>query len=79
MTPSQKLKLLSHREIQVLELLSNGHSSSEIASTLFLSPHTVNDHRKALRQKLNAKNVAQMIRLGFEFQLLRVSQNSVSL
>lgn len=64
---------VSPREKEVLELLSNGHSSVEIASALFLSCHTVNDHRKALLSKLNAKNVAQMIRRGFEFQLLNSS------
>ena len=64
---------VSPREREVLELLSYGQSSVEIASTLFLSSHTVNDHRKALLAKLNAKNVAQMIRRGFEFQLLNSS------
>ena len=64
---------VSAREQQVLELLSNGHSTTEIASTLFLSKHTVNDHRKSLRWKLEAKNVAEMIRRGFELQLLNAS------
>jgi len=64
---------VSPREQEILELLSLGHSSIEIASTLFLSSHTVNDHRKSLLEKLNAKNVAEMIRRGFEFQLLNVS------
>ena len=64
---------VSPRERQVLELLSFGHSSTEIANTLYLSSHTVNDHRKALMDKLDAKNVAQMIRRGFEFQLLNAS------
>jgi DNA-binding NarL/FixJ family response regulator len=64
---------VSQREREVLELLSQGHSSTEIATTLFLSPYTVNDHRKALLWKLNAKNVAQAIRRGFELQLLNTS------
>ena len=66
---------VSPREREILELLSYGQSSVEIASTLFLSSHTVNDHRKSLLDKLNAKNVAQMIRRGFEFQLLNASTN----
>ena len=64
---------VSSREHQVLELLSQGHSSTEIASSLYLSPYTVNDHRKALLSKLDAKNVAQAIRRGFELQLLNAS------
>ncbi len=71
-------RLLSHREREVLELLSFGHSSHEIASVLFVSSHTVNDHRKALREKLKAKNVAQMIRKGFECQLLNHSSTQIS-
>ncbi len=67
---------VTSRERQVLELLSNGHSSTEIASTLYLSTHTVNDHRKNLKWKLDAKNVAQMIRKGFELQLLNTSSYS---
>jgi DNA-binding NarL/FixJ family response regulator len=64
---------VSTREREVLELLSKGHSSAEIASALFLSFHTVNDHRKALLEKLDAKNVAQMVRRGFELRLLHTS------
>jgi len=63
---------VSLREKQVLELLSNGLSSTEIATELFLSFHTVNDHRRALKEKLRAKNVAEMIRRGFELQLLHL-------
>ena len=65
--------LISPREKEVLVLLSNGYVTREIASTLYLSNHTVNDHRKALMSKLSAKNVAQMIRRGFELNLLNAS------
>ena len=61
---------ISQRERKVLELLSFGQSSHEIAAQLYLSPYTVNDHRRSLRDKLRAKNVAQMIRKGFKLQLL---------
>lgn len=66
-------KEISTREQEILELLSFGYSSPEIASSLFISPHTVNDHRKALLHKMSVKNVAQMIRKGFELQLLNAS------
>jgi len=61
---------ISPREHEVLELLSYSQSSIEIASRLCLSNHTVNDHRKVLKRKFGARNAAQMIRLGFELQLL---------
>ena len=72
-TPTLVRALVSPRECEVLELLSNGYATREIASTLFISNHTVNDHRKALMNKLDAKNVAQMIRKGFELNLLNAS------
>ena len=65
--------LISPREQEVLILLSQGYASREIAATLYLSNHTVNDHRKALMVKLDARNVAQMIRRGFEHNLLNTS------
>lgn len=61
---------ISPREREVLELLSFGQSSLEIAARLYLSPYTINDYRRSLRDKLRAKNVAQMIRNGFELELL---------
>ncbi len=65
--------LISPREKEVLFLLSNGYVTREIASSLFISDHTVNDHRKALMSKLGARNVAQMIRRGFELNILNAS------
>ena len=76
MHTNSSLQLSTHispREREILELLSFGYSSPEIATSLYLSPHTVNDHRKALLAKLSVKNVAQMIRKGFELQLLNAS------
>lgn len=72
-TPTLVRALVSPREREVLQLLSNGYATREIATTLFISNHTVNDHRKALMLKLDAKNVAQMIRKGFELNLLDAS------
>ena len=72
-TIDQIRSLISPREREVLELLSNGNSSVEIATHLYLSNHTVNDHRRSLMMKLQARNVAQMIRRGFELNLLNPS------
>lgn len=72
--PSGKIRpLISPREQEVLQLISNGYVTREIASSLFISDYTVNDHRKALMSKLDARNVAQMIRRGFELNLLNAS------
>lgn len=67
MTPHNHL---TNRELQVLDLLSSGYSTPEISQNLFLSPETIKTYRKRLIMKLNAKNVAHLIRIGFEKQLL---------
>ena len=52
---------LSEREQQVLEYLSRGLSTSEIAAKLFLSPNTIGTYRLRLMRKFDAHNVAQLI------------------
>ncbi len=63
---------LSHRELQVLNLIAHEHTSGEIAKKLFISNHTVRSHRKNLLSKLSVKNIAGLIRRGFELGLLSV-------
>ncbi len=58
------LKTLTAREIEVLKLLSQGHSSRVIGKELNISSRTVEQHRNNLRRKLNAKNTAELIQKG---------------
>ncbi len=52
---------LSEREIEVLELISQGLTNNEIAEKIFLSTHTVASHRKNLMRKLNARNNVDLV------------------
>ncbi|MBQ0114586.1 MAG: helix-turn-helix transcriptional regulator [Bacteroidales bacterium] len=61
---------LTNREIQILELLSQGLSSAEIAQQLFISPNTVEFHRKQLLRKTDSRNVAHLIGNAFRKKLL---------
>ena len=63
---------LNRREYQVLNYISFGHTSDEIARLLYISTNTVKVHRKKLFNKMQAKNVAQLVRLGFEQNLLGI-------
>ena len=47
---------LSPREAEIAGLVSTGQSSREIATTLFLSPRTVEDHVAAVMRKLGVKS-----------------------
>jgi DNA-binding CsgD family transcriptional regulator len=49
---------LTQREIEVTRLLCRGLSDAEIAVELFLSPHTVHDHVRAVRRKLGVRSRA---------------------
>jgi DNA-binding NarL/FixJ family response regulator len=54
--------LLSQREREVLQLISEGHKPKEIAKKLFISPKTVQIHQTNLKQKLNLTNTAELTR-----------------
>lgn len=47
---------LSHREMEVIQLLTKGRSNKEISSTLFISEDTVKSHLKTLFSKLGVKD-----------------------
>lgn len=57
---------ITNREKEILHLLAYEYSTKEIAAHLFLSDHTVIKHRKNLMFKLQVKNVAGIVRKGFE-------------
>jgi two-component system, NarL family, invasion response regulator UvrY len=53
---------LSAREREVLELIGEGKSSSQIAEKLSLSPKTISTYRERLLSKLHLKTSADLIR-----------------
>lgn len=55
---------LSLREIEVLELIAMGKSSKEAGQTLGLSPRTIDVYRAKLMAKLNARNVAELVKVA---------------
>jgi DNA-binding CsgD family transcriptional regulator len=61
---------LARRERQVLELISEGLISKEIADRLYISVHTVNTHRQRILEKLKAKNIHEAIKLAKEIGLV---------
>jgi len=66
-------KQISTREKEVLEKISFGLTTKEIASSLYLSPHTIEQHRKNLLLKMDVKNTAGLVRKGFESGFLSLT------
>lgn len=63
-------KRLSEREMEVLELVSNGKTTKEIAQALFVSTRTVETHRVNMMKKLNVQNTAELIKKAAHLQLI---------
>jgi DNA-binding NarL/FixJ family response regulator len=64
--------LLTEREKQVLQLLAEGRTNKEVASTLALGVSTVETHRLNLMQKLNLHNTAELVLYAVRKKILRV-------
>lgn len=64
---------LSPREREVLELISLGLGNAEIATRLFISPHTLRNHITSVFAKLNAATRAEAIVMAREAGMGRSS------
>lgn len=62
--------VLTRREKEIITLLHEGMNGPQIAEKLFLSPYTVETHRKNLMQKLNVNNTQQLLKAAARFKLL---------
>jgi DNA-binding NarL/FixJ family response regulator len=55
-------EVLTHREREILKLLSDGKSSKEIGNLLFISLRTVQNHRANIMRKLKVRRIADLIK-----------------
>jgi len=62
---------LTKREIEVLNDISDGLKSQEIAEKLFISERTVEAHRGNIMKKLQAKNMAELIKKAMNLGLIQ--------
>ena len=61
---------LTEREREVLLLVARGRSNQDIASDLFISPHTAKTHVNRIMTKLHAHDRAQLVIFAYENGLL---------
>ena len=62
---------LTKREFEVIELITRGRTTAQIADELHLSVHTINSHRKNILRKLNLNSPAELIVYALESGLVR--------
>ncbi|WP_415326199.1 response regulator [Chryseobacterium sp. MMS23-Vi53] len=73
--PSQNeltIPRLTKREKEILQLVAQGKTSAVIAEELFLSPLTVDTHRKNLLQKFNAKNSTELVTIASQNHMIEI-------
>jgi len=61
---------LTNREIEILKLIAQEFSNSEIADKLFISIRTVDTHRRNLIEKLGVKNTAVLVKYAIKKGLI---------
>lgn len=69
---------LSHRELEIIQLIAEGLTNAQIAENLFISTHTVNTHRKNIMNKLGVNNTAAIVMYAVKYRLVSPSEFNFS-
>lgn len=69
-TPGSVSERLTSREREIVQLLAEGKTSKEIASSLNLSVKTVETHRANIMRKLDLHNLSDLVRYAVRNQIV---------
>lgn len=69
---NKSFSLLTEREREVLQLISEGKSTKQIADDLNVSAKTIESHRRQVMGKLNIRNVAELTKYAIREGLTSV-------
>ncbi len=70
LTANHPKMAISDREKEVLQLICQGDTNSEIAEKLFISRRTVEGHRKHLLEKTQCKNTASLVAYSIQQKMI---------
>ncbi|HEY8917415.1 MAG TPA: response regulator transcription factor, partial [Chitinophaga sp.] len=62
---------LTKREKEILQLVSEGATTAAIAAQLFVSPQTVETHRRNMMQKFKVNNSSALVRKAIAQQIIQ--------
>jgi len=69
---TQRLNVMTPRELEVLTLLAYGHTNAEIADRLHISERTVETHRNNIMTKMEFESRAQLVRFAIDNGMLKL-------
>lgn len=72
---TEKMKLLTSREKEVLVILSSGKLSKEIAEALNISVYTVEQHKKNIKKKLGLTTIGELVNFTLSSKLMSFFDN----
>jgi len=64
--------VLSARELEVLQLLANGHSNKQVAAALNVSTRTVESHRNHIMRKMEFGSFSELVRFAVRNNLVEL-------
>ncbi len=67
---TSRIKLLTNRETEVMQLLAQGLTNRKVAQQLVISPSTVQTHRTHIMEKLELNNRAELVRYAMRHDLI---------
>ena len=66
-TGASTLERLSNRELEVFQLIGEGHSTRPIAAALHVSIKTVESHRAHIKEKLQLNDTVELVRYALQW------------
>lgn len=69
-TQTQAKEQLTERETEILKLVCEEYTTAGIAEKLFISPRTVDTHRKNILEKTQSKTIVGLIKYAFENNII---------
>ncbi len=71
--PDESDRIVTKREVEVLQLIADGCSTPEVAEQLFISQKTVKNHLASIYHKLDARDRTQAVLQAVRMGIVRLS------